>query len=339
MAIPKIELIIQCPDWLPHSYDASGANLVFVKVTREDHGRLAFLSSNELRRGFEFVSVPAAPLQSLATEQRRGPLHFIFHTAFCCSTLLINALAVGDHVLGMKEPDVLVNLTHRLMKGEIFEGTGRLSLVLGLLARPFDGTEAIVVKPSCFANPLLGKVLRQLPDARAILLHSSVRTFLYAVAKRGPQGRVWGRRVFESALQLIPIEQVHSSSLARITDLQAAGLAWLMRRNQFNHISKEFGACRVIQLNGEQLVATPVDTIESVLSHFQLKTMEPKAFEHDRVFGRYSKEPRRRFDSHLRALERAELIERYGNEVEIIANWVEEMANQQGIDLMVHSHR
>jgi hypothetical protein len=326
MNVPSLTEIRRNPEWLPHTYDKEGSNLVFVKVTQSAHQALPFLNTEELRHGFEYASVPVGPLASGAASQPNGALHFIFHTAFCCSTLLVNALASTGRVVGMKEPAVFLNLVHRFMRGESFDTTKRLDLVLRLLSRPFEGTSGTVAKPSCFANPLLPHVLKAAPSSRAILLHSDITTFLYAVAKRGQVGRDWARSVYESCLRYIPIEAATDAQLGATSDLEAAGLAWLLRRDQFNQVALQLGPSRVMQIDGERLIHS-ADHLRSALVFFDIDGTVSSS-----TFGRHSKTGQTYGPEH-RTNERLQLEVQFGDEVETVSQRIQRLATELEIAL------
>src|SRR5215469_17243645 len=82
------------PRWLPHTYDASGSNLTSVHVTREQHSELMFLSDEHFQGRFPKATYPATEIGAHGREAGEAPLHFIFHTSFCCSTLMLRALEV-----------------------------------------------------------------------------------------------------------------------------------------------------------------------------------------------------------------------------------------------------
>lgn len=327
MNVPSLTEIRRNPEWLPHTYDREGSNLVFVRVSQSAHQALPFLNTQELRHGFDYVSVPVGPLASAAASHRTGALHFIFHTAFCCSTLLVDALASTGRVVGMKEPAVFLNLVYRLMRGESFAITKRLDLVLRLLSRPFEGTLGTVAKPSCFANPLLPHVLKEAPASRAILLHSDITTYLYAVAKRGQVGRDWARSEYESCLQYMPIEAATNAQLVASSDFEAAGLAWLLRRNQFNQVALQFGPNRVMQVNGEQLIHAATDDLRLALEFFEITGTVS-----NNTFARHSKTGQPYSPEH-QTNERRQLEAQFSAEVERVSQRIARLANELEIAL------
>ena len=175
------------PKWLPHTFDLSGEKLTLAFVPRQSHRELMFLSDEHFADNFQKVTHPAAAIASQVAEARQAPIHFIFHTAFCCSTLMLKAIDIPGRTLGLKEPDVLINLANRFIRSDDQGNGERLDLVLHLLARPFEAGESIIVKPTNFANRLAMPVLEARPDSRAVLLYSDVRPLLRSILKRKPR--------------------------------------------------------------------------------------------------------------------------------------------------------
>ncbi len=328
-----VQDIVRDPQWLPHAFSADGSSVSFVRVTRELHCSLPFADEQQLRDQPDWAIVPVdAIVDELATIDS-APIHFVFHTAFCCSTLLVNALAAAGSAVGIKEPAILVGLMQRLECGE--DPSGRLKLAMQLLARRFEGVDAIVVKPTCFANPLIPQLLAAVPDSRAVLLHSSVRTFLYSVAKRGIAGRKWGRQVYASAMKHVPLDLGYTPVQTwEQTDLQIVGLGWLMRRNHFNRIAARYGPARVMQLEDTELTRAPARTLARVTECFRLPASASAIREvaAGPVFQRHSKKATA-FGPAERAIEQKNLVTLYGDEVEPVAQWIEAIAERRGISL------
>lgn len=118
------------------------------------------------------------------------------------------------------------------------------------------------------ANPIAPLILQNSPGSRAVLLSSDLRTFLLAVAKRGPQGLAWGRRVFESCRENLPMEVGYTpEELARLSCLQVSALAWIARRAFFEHMLR-FGPERILQVSSEQLFDNPVEAAQRAANFF-----------------------------------------------------------------------
>ncbi|HUP67153.1 MAG TPA: hypothetical protein VM145_02950 [Sphingomicrobium sp.] len=334
-----LQAVLRDPQWLPHAFCADGSKLSFVRVTRDMHRTLPFVDERQLRDSSEWALIGIDSLLEQLPAIKSGPAHFVFHTAFCCSTLLVNGLAATGSVAGIKEPAIFADLMQRLERGQDLRRTRQLELVIRLLARPFEGTKATILKPTCFASPLMPYLLATMPGARAVLLHSGVRTFLYSVAKRGLAGRKWGRQVYASSIKHAPLDLGFSPAQTwEQTDLQIAGLGWLMRRNYFNQSAARHGPRRVLQVDGDELARSPIEPLQTVAGHLGLPVAERAwaAAGAGPLFHQHSKEGRP-FGPRERDSESRKLRDRHQEEVEAVAQWVERIAEHRGIELLEHA--
>ncbi len=243
----------------------------------ENHRELMFLSDEHFADNFQKVTHPAAAIASHVAEARQAPIHFIFHTAFCCSTLMLKAIDIPGRTLGLKEPDILINLANRFIRSDDQGNGERLDLVLHLLARPFEAGESIIVKPTNFANRLAMPVLEARPDSRAVLLYSDVRPLLRSILKRGMWGRIWGRRLFRSAAGWASLHFGFSEEDTFVlTDLQALGLGWLMQMHHFSEVAHQMGD-RVIMIDSADFLEGPGPTLQRVSDLFELGSTNRKS--------------------------------------------------------------
>ncbi|MGQ0661506.1 MAG: hypothetical protein ACT4N3_11640, partial [Sphingosinicella sp.] len=194
-ANPRAQRIAGDPDWLPHRYDAVGDAIQFVRAPREMHRAATFLTD-------EYLSGATTPevvsrSEAMAEAPPAAPVHFIFHSAYCCSTLLARAFDIEGVAMGLKEPQILNDLHGWRGRGgapariaEVLDGS------LTLLARPFAPGEAVVIKPSNLVNAFAPAMLAMRPAARALLLYAPLRLYLGSIAKKGMWGRLWVRELF-----------------------------------------------------------------------------------------------------------------------------------------------
>lgn len=334
MAASSVHDIVLDPDWLPHTFDAGGSNLTFVHVPRAHRDRLMFLSDEHFAGDFEKMALPEAAVATEIGEAPRAPIHFIFHTSFCGSTLLAKALDVPGTSL-LKEPDVLINLANRIIRSDDQANRQRLELVLRLLERPFAPRQAVIVKPTNFANRLAENVLAQRPKSKAVLLYSDVETFLRSLLKRGMFGRIFGRKLFAQLRSWSPLDLGYGpDELLQLTDVQAAALAWLMQVHHFDAMARAFRD-RVVVLDSPTLLADPATAIDKAQALFGLglDRSEVEAIASGPVFSKHSKFADRDYDSEAREKEHQAATAAYSEELEMVAKWIQAVASEVGAPL------
>jgi hypothetical protein len=318
-----LSAVVEDPEWLPHTFNADGDQIMFLKASAERRRSAPFLSAEWLS-DCPRTALPWDAVDRASQGPPGVPIHFIFHTAFCGSTLLARALDATGAASGLVEPDILLNLHFRLSRSQDVAEHARLRMSLRLLSRPLEA-EAVVAKPSCVANPSAPLILQSFPGSRAVLLSSDLRTFLLAVSKRGPPGLAWGRRVFESCRENLPRELCCTpEELARLSCLQVAALAWIARRALFEQMLSTFGPGRIMQLSSDQLFDDPVGATQQAASFFgrELGPGTLRALAGSDVLRTHSKTGRP-FDVNARAREQQLLLSSYGAQADAVVEWAE----------------
>ena len=131
------------------------------------------------------------------------PPRFIFHSAYCCSTMLARAFDLPGAAMGYKEPQILNDAVGlRLREGDPRQVAAALDAALWLLARPPARGEVAVIKPSNVVNPLIPAILALRPESRALLLHAPLEAFLGSVARKEIEGRAWVRELMWKLIRL-----------------------------------------------------------------------------------------------------------------------------------------
>jgi hypothetical protein len=326
--VPTTAELLSDPDWLPHRIDVRSGATRFVHLPRTTQRTITFLAEEYLPPGTPRADVPETDLAPYRAAT--AGVHFVFHSAFCCSTLLARALDVPGHVFALKEPMVLNDLAAAQLAGtpparvrELLDRT------LALLARTAAGGEILVVKPSNVSNGLLEACLDLRPQARAVLMYSPLRDFLRSVARRGLWGRGWARQLFQTLRPLSQLDPGYSDAeLFRQTDLQVAALCWLMHRAQFVRLLGRADSRRVRTLESTTLLARPAEALQAVGRLFETDgvVQEAAAIAQGPVFVQNAKSPSAAFDRSRRDQDYAQADAAYGSEIDMVVGWAEQVA-------------
>ncbi|MGN6155039.1 MAG: hypothetical protein ACTHN4_04815 [Sphingomicrobium sp.] len=335
MTAPTLSEVVSNPEWLPHTFDAAGANLTFVDVPEAARRELMFLSDEHFAGNYPKATFPGAAVAAAAAQAPSGPLHCIFHTSFCCSTLFARAVDVPGRSSLLKEPDVLINLANRFIRSDDQANRQRLELVLRLLERPFAPGETVIVKPTNFANRLVENILAQRPQSKAVLLYSDVSTFLRSLLKRGMFGRIFGRKLFAKLRSWSPLDFGYGpDELIQLTDVQVTALAWLMQIHHFDAMARAFRD-RVMVIDSATLLADPAAAVDEAQALFglALDRSQVEAIASGPVFSKHSKYLDRDYDSRARDEEHRAATEAHSEELEMVVKWIEAVAAQIGAPL------
>ncbi|WP_271079419.1 hypothetical protein [Aurantiacibacter sp. MUD61] len=251
------------PHWLPHRLDLAGQRMLFLRIERDALTESGFLADLQSERDEDAQWLPLNSVRSMQVET--GPLHFIFHTAFCRSTLLARAMNIPGVSVGMAEPGILAQLA-----GAGDAAKDLVKPVCDLLSRPWVAEggerEAVFVKPTNHANMLIPALLEARPDAKAVLMTNPLSTFLHSVDKRALMGRRWGRQLYLEVMGYAGMDLgMDAREQFSMTDLQAAGLAWFLSQRMYAMLQASSQGERLRVLDGDRFALDRADTVEAVL--------------------------------------------------------------------------
>lgn len=260
MALPEATAtaVLADPRWLPHAFDPARQCLTFLRIDRSRLAQPAFLADLARESGHDRAELPLAALSPVSAPAD-VPVTFIFHTAFCRSTLLVRALEAPGISSGLSEPGIIASLA-----GAGAAGQGALAPVAALLARPWGAGEAVFLKPTNHANRLAPALMQALPQARAVLMTNPLPSFLAAVVRKGMRGRRWGRQLYLEMMSYAGMDLgLDGREQFLMTDLQATGLAWFLNQRFLAALVQNFGE-RVRVLDGDALARDPAATLAAV---------------------------------------------------------------------------
>lgn len=301
------------PEWFPISIDPDRRRIQFVLMSPDAYRDSVFLDARTQHLG----QIRWAEIEDLVGARAAGSaetsrVHYIFHTAYCCSTLLARYLEAQASLLVLKEPGVLSQVA--IPAGESGPQTAALSL--GLLSRAWRTDVGVIVKASDWATGIAGAALAANPAATATFQTVPLRAFILGVLKSSE------RRRWAHARSRLAGRQVAVPTPG--TDGQAAALIWLVNCALGQRLMAAFPG-RVGFLNGEELAARPELSLRRVLAGSCLQWTEADVSFAVRSAARYtySKDPRGEFHSGARLRELSRLDDTYGSEADAAIEWAE----------------
>jgi len=221
--------------------DLQQGQFQFIHMPREEISSKAFLDTRAMEPGHKRAVLQGdAILQVLAG----GPplkANYLFHSSFCCSTLIARCLDFPGKNLSLKEPFALLGLSGFKRRSKNFDRSGEVwknwrDPTLKLLSRPHLDGEQVLMKPSNGANNILPEILDYSGTGKVVLLYSLLDHFLAAVISGGQDrfGYVGSIlplfiRDFGAGLDL-PDRQ-------SLTPLQRAALVWALQMKTFKEVA------------------------------------------------------------------------------------------------------
>lgn len=328
MADPSI---VRDPVWLAHRYVEGADAIQFRRLTRAEHRAATFITDEHLPPDGERIDVDRRT--ALAGAPAPAPVHFIFHSAFCCSTLVAQLFEREGLATALKEPVILNDVIGWRLRGASRRDAAELTdAALRLLARPFEPGEAVIIKPSNLVNGLIGMMMAMRPEARALLLYAPLRVYLTSIAKKGLDGRLWVRDLFVKLRKQGLTDRLgfDDEQFFGQTDLQIAAAGWLAQQALFAGLAETLGD-RIRTLDSEDLLDRPHQAFEALAAVYGLP-IEAAAIDAI-VAANFSRNSKTgvAFGRAEREAEYAAAAASHRDEIEKVATWAETVAERMGI--------
>lgn len=327
----SVSAIIDDATWLAHRYDPDHGAFHFRRVARPERMAVPFLTDQHLGEETSPLVLRHADCAAAALDTR-APIHFLFHSAYCASTMLAHALDQPGVATALSEPVLLNDMIGWRRRGADPRMHGRvMDDALAMLGRGFVAGEAVVVKPSNIFNPLAQGVLMLRPQARAILLHAPLRDFLLSVARKGLWCRLWCRELLENYLaDGFARLAFEPRDYFRQSDLQVAAIGWLAQQQAFAALLG-WAPDRIASLDSETLTRDPATTVAAAMTHLGLAADDAAIAAHPALMRNSKSGAAFAPGERQRDLAAAETA--YGDEVSQVFGWAAAVAEQAGIPL------
>ncbi|MFQ5571889.1 MAG: hypothetical protein ACE5G0_19595 [Rhodothermales bacterium] len=332
-----LDHLFDSPEYYLREIDWDRQEAVFLRMNRSSYVRSAFLDVRTLSVDGNGYRLPlAAVLQRFrACAPAPKRLNFIFHTAFCGSTLLSRCLDRPGVCLAYKEPFMIHQLSTAIRRARDVEKakqkTPLMDVALALLGRTFSPSEIPVIKPTDSCINVARELLTEHPASAGLLLYGALESFLVSMLKR-PKRRRYMRDVSWRARKDLDtwgkLPGIHPGTLP---DAQAAGFVWLGLMIPYLDLLAD-ERLQVRSLEASVFYEHPGRTLEAVSDLFGLAlTKEDIQRALEGVFHRNSKLPHKAFDKAAYTEEQERLVNKLADEIQDGVAWVAEVTRSDPI--------
>jgi hypothetical protein len=269
--------LMRDPDCYPEGLALSDGLLGFCRMDHAAYRRSPFLDHRIEHAGADRYVVPFAMLGTVNDGLPETTVHYIFHNAFCSSTLLTRYLDMLDDLLVLREPNVLYEVltlkrVEKTPMAQAVRGTtwnDLYDVVCKLLARRYNGSMPTVIKPTDGCNFMMHELVSRDPHNRALFLYSRLEHFIVSVL-RFPMRHQWVRLRAQELLL-----DAHGKGCVAIPDpsgldvAQVAALVWSLHTGEY--IECVTGDRQsYASVCADDLMTDPVTVIAELCRHFAL---------------------------------------------------------------------
>lgn len=244
---------------------------------------------------------------------------YIFHTAFCGSTLMSQALDAVYQTLPIREPELLGNLLAfmRNPKNSDEDKNAWYRGIMALLSRRFDNQYTAVVKANDYANPIMLAMIERHTDLPILFMYTPLREFLVGCLKADNRKQWIAQRY--SSLRLPIAHRLGLDSDFNVAENaygEMAALYWSFNMALFR---KAYGDApeSVRSLVFSDMLKNPVDTVKRCGDWFGLRAIDGINYEETLapLMGVYSKNSQFSYSADQREKDISKVLDAHPNEL------------------------
>ncbi|MGA9851770.1 MAG: hypothetical protein WBR15_02425 [Gammaproteobacteria bacterium] len=334
----SLEELAAKPEYYLNEVDLGAGEYGFLKLDSKAYRRSVFMDHRLRSEIQDSMHVPMVAMEAMVLNMQTAssqaePINYIFHTAFCCSTLISRCLDIEGTCYALREPSVLMQIANYKRAGNPFFTDGvrwetLLNTVLFLLAKSRGAGEIALIKPTNAANNLAEEIMGNPRTGGVLLLYSNLEQFLVSIIKKGEGGRGFVRKLFNvirtdsERTSTLPVE-----SLAQLTDLQIATFVWYLQMDAYLKLLARFPNTRIRTLDCNVFLAEPLEILIKLCDLFGIKikmeTLEEVVA--GPVLKKYSKNDAQDYDSSVRETEYDQISREHQATIKSILAWSEQI--------------
>jgi len=316
------------PDLFPARFNFFEKKAWFVKMSPRWYSESVFLDPARIR-GTCVILSEFERLQQMTQGIAWQPSAYIFHTAFCGSTLMAQALDAVFNCLPLREPEVLGNLqvyinsqaTGSAQKSEQEpeqENNAWLDRILLLLSRRYEPDQAAVIKANDFANQMMIKLLECPREIPVLFMYTPLAEFVAACLKADNR-RAWIRARYQLVSPHAPQLLKLPAGLTINDDdyAQMAAIYWCFNIALYLQAWQHFPE-KLHSLDFNAMLAQPRESVEACGRLFGLELLDDIDVNEqiNGLLGTYSKNSKFNYSPQQRTDDISRLLAEYKTEMD-----------------------
>lgn len=333
------------PEYFLNSLNLDTREAGFLELDADSLRRSTFLDHRVQTSTGRAIHAPLVLLmetvQALKQSTATPPINYIFHSAFCCSTLISRCMDIAGSCCAIREPFVLTQLANYKRQSDRYhfadaEWGGLLDTALFLLAKSRAQGEAVLIKPTNAANNLAADLLGHPHTGGVLLLYSSLERFLASILRKGEAGRNFVRLLFSVIRGDSPrTANLNPAALTALTDLQAAAFVWYLHMDAYLRLLAQFPRANIRTLDCEVFLAQPEETLAKLgrLFAVNLGTSQLRELVNGPLLHRSSKNDAQDYDAAARDNEYRQVLQQYGEDIATVRRWSDGIRPEGPVEL------
>jgi hypothetical protein len=316
-----LEAVSSAPLWHPDRIDFDSGHLRFVRMDRESFRRSSFLDHRIVCPTDQTFTVAFDTLRELPRGSPACPgrkAHFIFHHAFCGSTLLTRCLDALGACLPLREPFVLHQLSSREVPDDDAAWEWLWQATLALLSRTFDAAQISVIKPSDYSSARITELLAVQAGSRALFLHTGLEEFIAQILKLEDRRRWAHTRLSPRFRQLL----ASIDEDAPRSDGEVAAALWFAQTYNYGLSCDRAGGASLRSLDFRRLLTDPEQVVTALADWFGISVAREELAMLPAIMRRSAKRPTARYDHKDYDRDIAAILARHHDEVSKALRWM-----------------
>jgi len=303
---PTADEISRDATWLVQALDPSLGAARLVAMDRESYRAASFLDDRMLDAPVDAQIVSWTAIEDALSDDMRFDARWIFHIGHVGSTLVSRLLGELDHVLAIREPRLLrdLSLTPSEVRQRYVAPTPRL------MSRTFAQAEIACVKATSFASEIAPGLVP--PGERALLMFAAPANYIGSILA-GDNSIEEMRLLAGSRAQRLNSRGLY---LPAQNDAGHAALAWACEMTALELAAERMSDREILWADFDKMLGEMESALTRVANFFGFETGRIAEVAAGPLIGRYSKAMEYEYGADLRRELIAEASERFASDIE-----------------------